>query len=115
MQVTDSTGKTVSATTDAQGYYRVKVTTFSPPFVAKVIKSDGKVLHSLSVRALKVNGFITLNLSGLTDKVASDVAVKAGKKGAADLTQKHPRSTSTWAHGPTVLDSVLVRSPKRKS
>ena len=86
VQVTDSTGKTVSATTDAQGYYRVKVTSFSPPFVAKVTKSDGKVLHSLSVTALKVNGFITLNLSGLTDKVASDVAVKAGKKGAADLT-----------------------------
>ena len=86
VQVTDSTGKTVSSTTDAQGYYRVKVTSFTPPFVAKVTKSDGKVLHSLSVTALKVNGFITLNLSGLTDKVASDVAVKAGKKGAADLT-----------------------------
>lgn len=86
VQVTDSTGKTVSATTDAQGYYRVKVTSFSPPFVATATKSDGKVLHSLSVAALKVNGFITLNLSGLTDKVASDVAVKAGKKGSADLT-----------------------------
>ena len=86
VQVTDSTGKTVSGTTDAQGYYRVKVTSFTPPFVAKVTKSDGKVLHSLSVTALKVNGFITLNLSGLTDKVASDVAVTAGKKGAADLT-----------------------------
>lgn len=86
VQVTDSLGKTVSATTDAQGYYRVKVTGFNPPFVAKVTKSDGNALHSLSVTALKVNGFITLNLSGLTDKVASDVAVKAGKKGAADLT-----------------------------
>ena len=86
VEVTDSAGKSVSSTTDAQGYYRVKVTSFSPPFVARVIKSDGKLLHSLSVTALKVNGFITLNLSGLTDKVASDVAVKAGKKGAADLT-----------------------------
>ena len=84
--LTDSTGKTVSATTDAQGYYRVKVTSFSPPFVATATKSDGNVLHSLSVTALKVNGFITLNLSGLTDKVASDIAVNAGKKGAADLT-----------------------------
>jgi hypothetical protein len=73
-------------TADAQGYYRVKVTSFSPPFVATATKSDGEVLHSLSVTALKVNGFITLNLSGLTDKVASDVAVNAGKKGAADLT-----------------------------
>ena len=86
VEVTDAIGKTVSGTTDAQGYYRVKVTSFTPPFVAKITKSDGKVLYSLSVAALKVNGFITLNLSGLTDKVASDVAVAAGKKGAADLT-----------------------------
>jgi hypothetical protein len=84
--VTDSNGKTVAATTDAQGYYRVKVTGFTPPFVAKVTKTDGKVLRSLSVKTLVVNGFITLNLTGLTDKVASDVARAGGKSSAADLT-----------------------------
>ena len=48
--VTDSTGKSVSATTDAQGYYRVKLTGFTPPFVVKVARPDGKVRHSLSVK-----------------------------------------------------------------
>lgn len=84
--LTDSTGKSVSATTDALGYYRAKLTGFTPPLVAKVTKPDGKVLHSLSVKTLKVNGFITVNITGLTDKVASDVARAGGKNGAADLT-----------------------------
>ena len=86
VQVTDTNGKTVAAITDAQGYYRVKVTGFAPPFVVTVTKVDGKVLRSLSVAPLKVNGFVTVNISGLTDKVASDVAIAGGKKGAADLT-----------------------------
>ena len=86
VQVTDTNGKTVAATTDAQGYYRVKVTGFAPPFVVTVTKVDGKILRSLNVAPLKVNGFVTVNISGLTDKVASDVAVAGGKKGAADLT-----------------------------
>jgi hypothetical protein len=86
VQVTDSAGKTATATTDAQGYYRVKLTGFAPPLVAQVTKADGKVLHSLSVASLKVNAFVTVNLTGLTDKVASDVAVAAGKSGARDLT-----------------------------
>lgn len=85
VQVTDTYGKTATATTDAQGYYRVKVTGFAPPFVVTVTKVDGKVLRSLSVAPLKVNGFVTVNISGLTDKVASDVAIAGGKKGAADL------------------------------
>ncbi len=84
--LTDANGKTVSATTDAQGYYRAKVTGFQPPFVAKVTKTNGKVLHSLNVKPLKVNGFITLNITGLTDKVASDVARAGGKVGADALT-----------------------------
>ena len=86
VSVTDVNGKTVSATTDAQGYYRVKVTGFVAPFVAKVTKADGKVLRSLNLKAPVTNAFITLNLTGLTDKVASDVAKAAGKAGAADLT-----------------------------
>lgn len=84
--VTDSTGRSVSATTDAQGYYRVKLTGFTPPFVVKVTRPDGKVRHSLSVKAPQTNGFINMNISGLTDKVASDVARAGGKSGAADLT-----------------------------
>ena len=84
--LTDANGKSVSATTDAQGYYRVKLTGFTPPFVLKVAKPDGKVRHSLSVKTPQTNGFINMNISGLTDKVASDVARAGGKNGAADLT-----------------------------
>ena len=84
--VTDSNGKSVSATTDAQGYYRVKLTGFAPPFVINVKRPDGIVRHSLSVKTPQTNGFINMNISGLTDKVASDVARAAGKTGAADLT-----------------------------
>jgi hypothetical protein len=84
--ITDTTGKSVSATTDAQGYYRAKVTGFVPPLVAKVTRADGSTFFSLNTKALKVNGFITLNLTGLTDKVASDVARAGGKTRASDLT-----------------------------
>src|SRR5512140_2979957 len=84
--LTDINGKSVSATTDAQGYYRVKLTGFAPPFAVSVKRPDGIVRHSLSVKAPQTNGFINMNISGLTDKVASDVARAAGKNGAADLT-----------------------------
>lgn len=84
--ITDTTGKSVSGITDAQGYYRVKVTGFTPPLVAKVSKPDGSSFHSLNVRQLKVNGFVTLNITGLTDKVASDVARAAGRSRASELT-----------------------------
>lgn len=84
--LTDSTGKTATATTNAQGYYRMKLTGFTPPFVVKVNKPDGSTRTSLSTAALKTNGFITINITGLTEKVASDVAIAGGKKGASELT-----------------------------
>jgi hypothetical protein len=84
--ITDSAGRTASATTDNRGYYRVKVTGFSAPFVAKVTAPGGAVYHSLNVKPVVRNGFVTVNLTGLTDKVASDVARAAGRSGAAELT-----------------------------
>jgi hypothetical protein len=84
--ITDTTGKSVTATTDAQGYYRAKVTGFVPPLVAKVTRADGSTFFSLNNKPLKVNGFVTLNLTGLTDKVASDVARAGGKSRASELT-----------------------------
>jgi len=84
--ITDSTGKTVNATTNAQGYYRAKVTGFSPPFVAKVTTTSGKVFHSLTTRTVVRNGFITINLSGLTEKIAFDVAKAGGQSRASQLT-----------------------------
>jgi len=83
--VTDANGKTATATTDSAGYYRVKVTGFTPPFVAKV-STSARTLYSLNVTPIKKNGFVTVNLTGLTSKVATDVAVAGGKSGAATLT-----------------------------
>ncbi len=83
----DNAGRSVSATTDALGYYRVSVKGFTPPFIAKVVRADGSAWYSPSVMPVKVRGFVTVNLTGLTDKLASDVATAAGVTGgAAQLT-----------------------------
>lgn len=84
--LTDAAGRAATTTTDAQGYYRINLTGFTPPFVVKVTRADGVVRTSLSTAALKPNGFITINVTGLTDKVASDVAIAGGKRGASELT-----------------------------
>jgi hypothetical protein len=84
--VTDANNKSVTAKTDAIGYYRAKVTGFTPPLVAKVVKTDGNVRYSLNIKPIVANKFITLNITSLTDKIASDVAIAGGKTGAAQLT-----------------------------
>ena len=86
VKVTDSAGHSVSTTTDAQGYYRVRIDGFVPPMIASVVRANGSIWYSPSVAPIKVRGFITMNMTGLTDKVASDVAVAAGQSGAAQLT-----------------------------
>jgi hypothetical protein len=86
VNLTDVNGKTANATTNSNGYYRIKVTGFTPPFVLYVNEPGGKTRYSLNVKPLKTKGFVTVNLSGLTDKVASDVAIAGGKTGAVQLT-----------------------------
>jgi hypothetical protein len=99
--VTDTAGNHVSAVTDTTGHYRVKVTGFTPPFVATVTKADGSVFHSLSVTPLKTNGYVTMNITGLTDKVSSDVARAGGQSGAAGLT---PQIVAQ--HASAIADSI---------
>lgn len=84
--VTDMGGKSATATTDAQGYYRVEVTGFTAPFLVRVTTSSGRVYHSVNVRPAAADAFLTVNISGLTDKVASDLARAAGLSGASQLT-----------------------------
>ncbi|MFZ4624282.1 MAG: hypothetical protein ACOYNF_08610, partial [Rhodoferax sp.] len=84
--IIDASNKSVTAKTDAIGYYRAKVTGFTPPLVAKVVKTDGNVRYSLNIKPIVANKFITLNITSLTDKIASDVAIAGGKAGAAQLT-----------------------------
>ena len=53
------------------------------------------------VKPIVANGFVTMNITGLTDKVASDVAVAGGKAGAAQLT---PQIVA--ANLPTITKSI---------
>lgn len=83
----DNAGKTVRATTDAQGYYRVNLTRLTAPFVLTATSADGKLSYrSFRIQPQKLRGFVTMNITGLTDKLASDIAVANGKSGAKDLT-----------------------------
>ena len=85
--LTDAAGQTRTAVTDAQGYYRINITRLTPPFVLKLVTADGEERHhSFSTQAIKKRGFITINITGLTDKLASDLARLAGQSGAKDLT-----------------------------
>lgn len=81
----DAAGHQVSTFTDAQGYYRVKVNGFTPPFIAKVTRADGTVWYSPSVSPVVTRGFVTMNITGLTDKVGGYVAEALNVGSSADL------------------------------
>jgi hypothetical protein len=83
--ITDAAGRVASATSNASGYYRAKVTGFTAPLVAKATLG-AKEYYSVGISNPATNTFITLNLTGLTDKIASDVAVAAGKTSSAQIT-----------------------------
>ena len=113
--IVDAAGKSVSATTDAQGYYRAKVTGFAPPLVLTATKKTGEKLRSFTLAPLKTNGFVAANVSSVTDKIASDVAVAAGKSGAADLTPQIVAGNTTAvasakAGVQAVLSAVIAAS-----
>lgn len=86
VKIVDINGKTATATTDSRGYFRVKLNGFLPPMVISVTRPDGKVRRSISLLTPKPNQYIFMAVTGLTDKIASDVAVAAGGSGAAALT-----------------------------
>lgn len=73
----DAKGQTLGTTTNAQGYYRLNIKGLTPPFVVSVNRADGTKWYSPSVSPVLRRGFVTINLTGLTDKVAQDVVVAA--------------------------------------
>lgn len=84
--ITDSAGHSVSATTDSNGIYHAKINDFVPPFLVQVLKPNaGGVRYSLGTDAPVVNGFIVVNLSSITSKIVSDVAVAAGLSDASQI------------------------------
>lgn len=83
VSLADNAGTTRPATTDASGYYRVVIKGMTPPFLVKLKRGDGSEWYSPSNAVLKTRGFVTINVSGLTDKVAGYVADAVGTGGGA--------------------------------
>jgi hypothetical protein len=82
--ITDSAGKTATALTNADGYYRVKITGMKEPLVVRMVGQNGKVYTSMRADPIKT-GFNTVNVTSFTDKIASNLALAAKKKSAAEL------------------------------
>jgi hypothetical protein len=86
VKVRDRFGRVTSATTDSVGYFRVRLTGFVPPLLVSVTRRDGVVRRSISVQPLKTNGYVFIAVTGLTDKIASDLGRALGFAGAGGLT-----------------------------
>jgi hypothetical protein len=86
VKVRDRFGRVTSATTDNVGYFRVKLTGFVPPLLVSVTRRDGVVRRSISVQPLKTDGYVFIAVTGLTDKIASDLGRAIGFAGAGGLT-----------------------------
>lgn len=101
VRVVDAVGKVAIATTNSLGYFRVNLTEFIPPMVVSVTRPDGVVRRSLVTRPPITNKYIFIAVTGLTDKIASDVARASGGNGAAQLTP------AMIAAKPTAVDNAV--------
>jgi hypothetical protein len=89
LKFVDVNGKEVTTTTNANGYYRINLRGLKAPLVATVVRNSKpwkSMLVNDIVRAPANRNFYTINLTGLTDVVASEVAKKAGLAGPDALT-----------------------------
>ena len=89
--LTDGNGVIRTVRTDASGYYRIDIKGLTPPFLLKVDRPGGWHWYSASTTAPKPRGFVTINLSGLTDKVLSYVA-DAGNPALGGIAANVPAS-----------------------
>ena len=69
-----SPAKTIRVKTDATGYYFAKITGFTAPLLVKVVSQNGKVYNSVREDAVASGAVATINITALTDKVASLIA-----------------------------------------
>lgn len=109
VRVTDTSGRVATATTDTRGYWRVRLTGMVPPLVVRVTRPDGKHRHSVSTQPLRTNGYIFIAVTGITDKITSDIAAQAELAGAAALTPT--RLASLGANAVTSAVSALRNNP----
>ena len=85
IRITDADGKVVTTTTNATGYFRVNIGGLKQPLVAAVQRS-GNAWRSAMVEVIQPgrSKFYTLNLTGLTDLVLSELATASGVSGGSD-------------------------------
>lgn len=84
--ITDAAGKTVSATTDQNGIYHAKINKLVPPFLVQVLNpKTNQIRYSLGTATPVANGFIVVNLSSITSKIVSDVAVASSLSDASQI------------------------------
>lgn len=100
--LTDSNGLTRTARTDASGYYRLDIKGLTPPLIAKVDRAGGWRWYSASTAAPKPRAFVTIHLSGLTDKVLS-YAADAGNPALGGIAANVPASLLAGAAGTSLL------------
>lgn len=81
--LTDNAGRTLRTTTDATGYYSFNIKCLTPPLLVKVTRADGSNWVSSSTEPIVARKFITMNITGLTDKVNNYVAEGANIPGGA--------------------------------
>lgn len=81
----DANGKSVTATTNFQGYYSAKISGFTSPIIGNVTK-DTRTLYTFTTRVPAANQTVTINITGITDKIVSDIAALAGKDSARKIT-----------------------------
>ncbi len=86
VEIVDSAGHKVTGRTDAFGIYRLRIDGFVAPLIASVTKPDGTVWHSPTFTQPVTRGFVNISISGLTDYVASKVALAAGLTSSGQLT-----------------------------
>ena len=86
MTIVDLRGNVATAVTDARGYYRAKISGFAPPMVLTVLRRDGgPPRRSVYTGGVTYNAFTNVNITSLTDKIASDLAVQANRASVASL------------------------------
>ena len=95
VRVTDIQGREATATTDSNGYWRVRLTGMLPPMLIRVAHPDGRVRHSVNLQVPRPNAYIFMAVTGLTDQIVSDIARQADLPGAAALSPGNVLSLGT--------------------
>lgn len=106
--LTDGTGLTRTARTDSSGYYRLDIKGLTPPFMVKVDRSGGWHWYAASTTEPRPRGFVTIHLSGLTDKVLSYVA-DTGNPALGGIAANVPASLLAGPAGKTLLANASLK------